>query len=968
MSSSPRVLSNQFRSFLALGLAALIFLSPLSATALAQTQSDNVAVQKPGDAAPGKAFIIYENGGGIGCRDATLSERSEFFKPASGQKLRQINHLGDGDNYTVGEEGNGPGLKIILMATQQLEGNQVAKQAFVNAAARWEAIIQTPMTVYINVDYGPLNFGKPWSSPLVLGSTGSPSIFSGYSGVRTNLLAEATNSSNGAKTALFNLLPASFIPTELGDNHVMTVNASIARAIGLIPANADPNDPRPQIGFNSAKNFDFDPNPQGPGGPGCNNSGIDCNKTDFDAVATHEIGHALGFTSNNGESGEPPNAEVWDLFRFRPGVTNFNTNARVMAAGGVQIFYDGGSELGLSTGGPDGEATGGDGEQSSHWREDGSFPANNIGIMDPTIASGVRQLITNNDKRALNAFGYNLDNNTAPPPAPPAPGNDNFASATVLSGCSGTGYGTNLGATREAGEPNHAPDNGGGQRSVWYRWTAPSTGSVTFTTKGSSYDTVLGIYSGAAVGSLTPIEKNDDVTPGVITSSSITFNAVAGTTYMIAVDGYNNGGSGGDMGNVKLNWTQSDCTVTVTNDIKLSQNNYIFDESTINTAQGYGVLRVDVTRGDPNAGSATVQYFTEDAAGGSDCNVVAGHASQRCDYATAAGTLRFSPGEATKTILIPVVPDGYIEGNETFTLKLQNPTGATMGATSQATLTIQDRGVATTPAQNPYIDNSFFVRQLYLDILGREPDTDGFNTWTGVLNTCGPEKGFLGAPRACDRAFVSHGFVASPEFTDRGYYLHRMYEVGARRLARYSEFVPEMAGLSGAPGSAELEQNAAQYAENFVTKAEFVANYGSVSTTGQASQYIALLEQNAGVSLPATTTTLPGQPTQYNRQDLINKRASGEFSLGKTLRAFVEQKVVYDRFFERGFVTIQYFGFLKRDPDLNDAALAGWTEWVFVFTNGGAQRGRPDIGPRDIQHLIFGFIYSEEYRKRFGQP
>jgi hypothetical protein len=90
--------------------------------------------------------------------------------------------------------------------------------------------------------------------------------------------------------------------------------------------------------------------------------------------------------------------------------------------------------------------------------------------------------------------------------------------------------------------------------------------------------------------------------------------------------------------------------------------------------------------------------------------------------------------------------------------------------------------------------------------------------------------------------------------------------------------------------------------------------------------------------------------------------------LGQTLRAFVEQKVVYDKFFERGFVTMQYFGFLRRDPDLNDSNLLGWKEWVFVFTNGGAARQRPDILPRDIHHLTFGFIYSEEYRKRFGQP
>ncbi|HYO91673.1 MAG TPA: hypothetical protein VEQ40_08555 [Pyrinomonadaceae bacterium] len=97
-------------------------------------------------------------------------------------------------------------------------------------------------------------------------------------------------------------------------------------------------------------------------------------------------------------------------------------------------------------------------------------------------------------------------------------------------------------------------------------------------------------------------------------------------------------------------------------------------------------------------------------------------------------------------------------------------------------------------------------------------------------------------------------------------------------------------------------------------------------------------------------------------------RASGALSVGQTLKAFVEQQPVYDWYFPRGQVTMLYFAYLKRDPDLNDPTLSGWTEWVFVFTNGGAARGRPDIAPMDIHHLIFGFIYSEEYRKRFGQP
>jgi len=143
-------------------------------------------------------------------------------------------------------------------------------------------------------------------------------------------------------------------------------------------------------------------------------------------------------------------------------------------------------------------------------------------------------------------------------PAPPPPDNDNFTSAQIIGGCSGNVNGTNVSATKETGEPNHSPDNNGGSKSVWYSWQAPATGSATITTAGSSFDTVLAVYTGAAVGSLTPIVKNDDANAND-TTSSVNFNATDGTTYMIAVDGYNNGGSGGDTGSITLNWSLTNC-------------------------------------------------------------------------------------------------------------------------------------------------------------------------------------------------------------------------------------------------------------------------------------------------------------------------------------------------------------------------------------------------------------------------
>jgi hypothetical protein len=71
---------------------------------------------------------------------------------------------------------------------------------------------------------------------------------------------------------------------------------------------------------------------------------------------------------------------------------------------------------------------------------------------------------------------------------------------------------------------------------------------------------VLAVYTGSSVNALTPVVKNDDVDPGIEISSSVQFSATAGTTYMIAVDGYNNGGSGGDTGAITLNWSLANCT------------------------------------------------------------------------------------------------------------------------------------------------------------------------------------------------------------------------------------------------------------------------------------------------------------------------------------------------------------------------------------------------------------------------
>jgi hypothetical protein len=129
------------------------------------------------------------------------------------------------------------------------------------------------------------------------------------------------------------------------------------------------------------------------------------------------------------------------------------------------------------------------------------------------------------------------------------PVNDSFANRTLISGTSATMTGTNVGATKESGEPNPVGNSGG--KSVWWTWTAPSSGSVQIDTIGSSFDTILGVYTGSTVSSLTTIASDDD--SGGNYTSKVTFNAVAGTAYQIAVDGYNyNYGSGAASGNITL--------------------------------------------------------------------------------------------------------------------------------------------------------------------------------------------------------------------------------------------------------------------------------------------------------------------------------------------------------------------------------------------------------------------------------
>ena len=128
-----------------------------------------------------------------------------------------------------------------------------------------------------------------------------------------------------------------------------------------------------------------------------------------------------------------------------------------------------------------------------------------------------------------------------------APANDNFANATAISlpgNNTVTLTGSSVNASKETGEPNHASGEAGGA-SVWWKWTATGNGTLVISTDRSNFDTLLGAYTGSAVGSLTQIASNDDIDPATNNSSPtrnrrslVTIPVTASTTYYFAVDGW----------------------------------------------------------------------------------------------------------------------------------------------------------------------------------------------------------------------------------------------------------------------------------------------------------------------------------------------------------------------------------------------------------------------------------------------
>jgi hypothetical protein len=361
-----------------------------------------------------------------------------------------------------------------------------------------------------------------------------------------------------------------------------------------------------------------------------------------------------------------------------------------------------------------------------------------------------------------------------------------------------------------------------------------------------------------------------------------------------------------------------------------------FDQASYNVAENVPFLTITATRSGDLSLIANVNYRTSDTNGLTACKTATGKASERCDYATSVGTLRWAANEGgQKSFTVPVINDVHVEGAETFDLTLTNATGATIGAQSTATVTVMDDDNAPSNT-NPIDGVDFFITLQYIDFLNRLPDAGGFANWVNTLQPC-PNGGFGENQNPdCDRIHVSKGFFQSVEFLDRGYFAFRFYMVAFNQRPTYAQFIPDMAKVGGPKSPQEEELSKTEFAEEFVNRPTFVSQYGGII---DPTAYVDALLNTAGV---------PNLPT---RNALIAALQNSQKTRGQVLREIVEHQQTFDRFLIESSVSIQYFGYLRRDPDP-----VGYQNWVQTLNQ----------NPNDIHHMIFGFIYSDEYRERFG--
>jgi len=243
--------------------------------------------------------------------------------------------------------------------------------------------------------------------------------------------------------------------------------------------------------------------------------------------------------------------------------------------------------------------------------------------------------------------------------------------------------------------------------------------------------------------------------------------------------------------------------------------------------------------------------------------------------------------------------------------------------------------------ENPLDTPEYFVRQHYLDFLGREPDESGFNFWSDQIYKCG----FDAACIEVRRINVSAAYFLSTEFQETGGLVDRLYRASYDRRPRYDEFMPdcETVGRGVVVNSSGWEQQLAENKQAFVDawirRAGFRAAYDGLSN----GNYVDELITHTGVTF-----------SQRERDELVTGLNRGTSTRADVLRQIVENEVFSRAKFNEAFVMMEYFGYLRRDPDES-----GYQFWLAKLNQ---------FGGNFIQaEMVKAFLVSGEYRDRFSR-
>jgi len=410
-----------------------------------------------------------------------------------------------------------------------------------------------------------------------------------------------------------------------------------------------------------------------------------------------------------------------------------------------------------------------------------------------------------------------------------------------------------------------------------------------------------------------------------------------------------------------------------------------FSAANYSVAEGAGFRVITVERTGDTTQPVTVDYASSDHSNPADfipcTSAGAGFASSRCDFTTAVGRLRFAAGETSKTFNVLISQDNYVEGTETLSLTLSNPTGgAVFGVPQTAILSITDD--VAEPATNPIDTSSEFVRSQYHDILHREPDAAGLAFWTDNIEKCNdPARRPAGQTVAqCidkQRESTAIAFFMSPEFQMTGGFVYRLYKGSLTgtpnydggspgsspgRFPTFLEFMFDLSQVSegivvnNQISGAVVEANRNRLAAEFVLRPEFAAKYGGLNNT----LYVQELFNTTGIT-----------PSAAQKQALVDGLTNGTETRASVLRKVVDGTVVisesnvqfttpygqafYNQEYRRVFVYMEYVGYLRRNPDA-----AGFNFWLGKLNQFN--------GDPFAAEMVRSFILSPEYRSRFGTP